>query len=142
MHKPVSGGFHDHVILQRHFYTASFSLERIEACNLFNRIAAAWPERIDISDRKSNASGGHWFPLLAEENRKLEESIDHAVDVWGSLGAWAFYQAIVSYANERYEAGDRWLLSGLLPVGIFDQKVRKNLQAKGFEKEVGEYAPI
>ena len=70
------------------------------------------------------------------------DDIDYAVDNWGSIGAWAFYQAIVDHANEVYEAGERWLLPGSLPLSAFDLRVRRCLLTDGFEKESGEYVGL
>jgi hypothetical protein len=93
---------------------------------------------VDISDRKPRQDG-YWFPLLASINQGVEEKVDFAHDHWSSVGAWSFYQAMVSYADEMYKAGHRTLSPASMPLALFDDRVRSNLRASGFEEQARSY---
>jgi hypothetical protein len=113
----------------------------MKAQELFERMLAAWPSALDISDRQQTQSG-YWFPAVASANQSVEETIDFSIDHWSSVAAWAFYQAIVSYAGNMYEAGHRSLSPSSVPLAMFDARVRSNLQSPGFEEEAAAYEPL
>ena len=114
----------------------------MHARELFERILRAWPSVLDVSDRKPSPSGGYWFPALASINQRFEDTIDFVNDHWSNIGAWSFYQAMLSYAGQMYEEGHRTLTPASMPLALFDDRVRKNLQASGFEEQAAAYEPL
>lgn len=105
---------------------------------LLERVVASWPSEVDISDRRETQNG-YWFPALAEINRSLEQGIDYASDHWANIGFWSFYQAVMGYARELFDSGNRTLRPESVPLTLFDQWVRKNLAGEGWEDQAAAY---
>ncbi len=61
----------------------------MDAATLLARCKVAWPALVDLSKPQAHASGGVWFPVLADINRRLELKIDVRSGHWLNLGAWA-----------------------------------------------------
>lgn len=107
---------------------------------MYNRIRAMWPKEVDISDgRRVRRTPYFYFPTLSSIRSDIEDRIDHKVDHWGSVGAWAFWQAAHCKAIDLHRRGERTLDVDSIEVALFDHYVKSNLAGEGWEKERNEY---
>ena len=110
--------------------------------DLFNLCTRHWPASVDLSHAGKNASGGLWFHALAEIQRHVEERAEIETDHWASVACWSFYQAITAHAARLVGDGIRCVVIAEVPLLLFDQRVRQNLDAPDWEPERDAYQGI
>ncbi len=101
---------------------------------LFDRVVAEWPSRVNISDGYLVTDIGFMFPTLSSVWDNVEDRWKDNGDEWMNVGIWSLFQAAHRAARNTQSNNRKIIDISKLKISDFEYYLRLNLDQAEYDE--------